>query len=145
MLAAPLVLMLGCGNGPADATESAAAAAPAGAGGDACVTRFSATMMGQRSDNTSCIENVSQAADAFRAGCEQAAQADAAMQGESSPEMQVHEASTEFTSAGCPANADARCDGVNNGQVNFLYFGHSADQLVALEQACGLRGGDWKG
>ena len=142
LMVATAALIFGCGENTADAS---APLSQSGGAGEACVTRLSATMMGKRIDNTSCIENVSQPSGEFRAGCEQAAEAGDAMQSDASAGIEIHESSTQFTSRGCPANAVARCDGVNNGQVNFHYIGHSSEELAALERACSMRGGRWQG
>lgn len=134
------LLLVACSEntGAADAV----AATPAAGGGQACVSSYSATMFGERVQEHSCIENVSQSQARFRQGCEETAAMGQEMADSGIPGVEIHDQSLEYATR-CPSNPIGTCRGVGGGEVHFHYYQHpDAD---SLPQGCALLGGEWQG
>lgn len=110
----------------------------------ACVSHVSANIMGEEINHRDCVQNVSQPVDVFRQGCEDTAAQSDNLAEEGIDGVEIHEQSTEYVSAGCPADPQGSCNGVSNGEVNYLYWNRTAAQLAETQQACGMIGGDWQ-
>ena len=110
----------------------------------ACVSHLVANINGEEVDHRDCVQNVSQPAEVFRQGCQETAEQSDMIAADGLPGVEIHKQSTEYVSAGCPANPQGSCNGVSDGEVNFLYWDRTPEQLAQTRQGCGMLGGVWK-
>ena len=116
----------------------------ASAGTGACLSQLTANINGEEIDHRDCVENVSQPEAVFREGCEATAKESDMIEAEGMPGVEIHSQSTQYVATGCPANPQGQCNGVADGEINFLYWDRTPDQLAQIQQACTLQGGVWQ-
>lgn len=98
-----------------------------------CLLEGNFTMSGQSIVISDCAENKNMSADQFREACEWMG----------NPFDDVRYKAKLTYQAACPANAQAQCQNVMGGSLNFHYYKRDAETLKDTKNSCLAQGGKW--